>query len=57
MLAYDPTTQKFLPFGTLKDAIKSRNINDPSLPHPCCKFVFFARVEWVLLNIFHRRGI
>ncbi|KAI8047555.1 ATP dependent DNA ligase domain-containing protein, partial [Gilbertella persicaria] len=35
MLAYDPTEQKFLPFGTLKDASKSRDINDPTQPHPC----------------------
>jgi ATP-dependent DNA ligase len=37
MLAFDPVIQKFLPFGTLKDAIKSRDINDSTLPHPCCK--------------------
>ncbi|KAI8371267.1 ATP dependent DNA ligase domain-containing protein [Choanephora cucurbitarum] len=35
MLAYDPMEHKFLPFGTLKDASKSRNINNPTEPHPC----------------------
>ncbi|CEP19180.1 hypothetical protein [Parasitella parasitica] len=38
MIAYHPVENIFLEFGTLKDAAK-RDINDPSLPHPC--FVVF----------------
>lgn len=53
MVAYDPIIKGFLPFGTLKltsvnedeheNSQLSANvdINDPTKPHPCCKFVTY----------------
>lgn len=50
MIAYDPSVSGFLPFGTLKSTSKNKegeivelidvtvDINDPTKPHPCCKF-------------------
>lgn len=57
MVAYDPTVDGFLPFGTLKSTsvnseghtVESFNvnvdINDPTKPHPCCKSFYFKLIQ------------
>lgn len=51
MIAFDPSINGFLPFGTLKstsvndggEVVESVDvnvdINDPTKPHPCCKYL------------------
>lgn len=51
MIAFDPSVNGFLPFGTLKstsvndggEVVESVDvnvdINDPTKPHPCCKYL------------------
>lgn len=64
MIAYDPSVDGFLPFGTLKstsvndggEIVESVDvnvdINDPTKPHPCCKLFSFFSGKFALNTLF-----